>query len=150
MKQELLNSVEQPFQRKNPLYIRVGDTVTVHQRIVEGDKERVQPFTGVVIARRGTGTQGTFTVRRIVNNEGVERIFPVETPKIVDVEVVRSGKTRRSKLYYLRDRVGKARRLRDRRTVTPKARGETKTTPKKSAAQDEASTPASTEASAEE
>ena len=81
---------------------------------------RVQPFTGVVIAQRGGGTSGSFTVRRIVNNEGVERIFPVNSPKIVDIEVVRSGVTRRAKLYYLRDRVGKARRLRDRRTVSSK------------------------------
>ncbi len=118
MSQELIESVEASFRRDKPLAVRVGDTVTVHQRIVEGDKERVQPFTGVVIARRGQGTRGTFTVRRIVNNEGVERAFPIDSPKIVGIETVRSGKTRRAKLYYLRDRVGKARRLRDRRTLS--------------------------------
>lgn len=118
MSQELIESVEASFRREKDLDVRVGDTVTVHQRIVEGDKERVQPFTGVVIARRGRGTGGSFTVRRIVNNEGVERIFPLDSPKIVDVEVVRSGKTRRAKLYYLRERVGKARRLRDRRILS--------------------------------
>lgn len=93
----------------------IGDTVTVHVRIVEGEKERVQPYTGVVIGRRGAGMGETFTVRRIVNNEGVERIFPLHSPKIGKVEVVRSGRVRRAKLYYLRDRVGKSRRLRDRK-----------------------------------
>ena len=113
MSQELIESVEASFRRDKPLAVRVGDTVTVHQRIVEGDKERVQPFTGVVIARRGQGTRGTFTVRRIVNNEGVERVFPLHSPAITKVEVVRSGHVRRAKLYYLRGRIGKARRLRD-------------------------------------
>jgi len=93
----------------------IGDTVTVHVRIVEGDKERVQPYSGVVIARRGGGMNETFTVRRIVNNEGVERIFPLHSPKIGKIEVVRSGHVRRAKLYYLRERVGKSRRLRDRK-----------------------------------
>lgn len=93
----------------------IGDTVTVHVRIVEGEKERIQPYTGVVIARKGYGINENFTVRRIVNNEGVERIFPLHSPKIGKVEVVRSGYVRRAKLYYLRDRIGKARRLRDRK-----------------------------------
>jgi len=123
MSQELIKSVEAAFKRDKPLSVRVGDTVTVHLRIVEGDKERVQPFTGVVISQRGSGPRGTFTVRRIVNNEGVERVFPLESSKIVDVEMVRSGKTRRAKLYYLRERVGKARRLRDRRIVSSSASG---------------------------
>jgi large subunit ribosomal protein L19 len=95
----------------------IGDTVTVHVRIVEGEKERVQPYTGVVIARRGTGINESFTVRRIVNNEGVERIFPLHSPKIGKVEVVRSGRVRRAKLYYLRERVGKSRRLRDKKSA---------------------------------
>jgi large subunit ribosomal protein L19 len=115
MSQDVIRSVESAFKREKPLNVRVGDTVTVYQRIVEGDKERVQPFSGVVIAKRGTGTNGSFTVRRIVNNEGVERIFPMVSPKVVNVETTRSGKVRRAKLYYLRERVGKARRLRDRR-----------------------------------
>lgn len=121
MKQEAIQFVEQSFKRDKPLHIRVGDTVTVHQRIVEGDKERVQPFSGVVISRTGSDEHGMFTVRRIVNNEGVERVFPVNSPKVVDIDVVRSGKVRRSKLYFLRDRVGKARRLKDVRTVSAKA-----------------------------
>ncbi len=93
----------------------IGDTVSVGVRIIEGNKERIQPFIGVVIARRGRGMGQTFTVRRIVNNEGVERIFPLHSPRIVAIEVQRHGKIRRSKLYYLRKRVGKSRKLRERR-----------------------------------
>lgn len=92
----------------------IGDTVDVHYRIIEGSKERTQIFTGVVIAENGTGLQKTVTVRRIVANQGVERIFPLNSPKVARIEAVRQGHTRRGKLYYLRDRVGKARRLRDR------------------------------------
>ena len=89
----------------------VGDTVDVSVRIVEGDKERIQVFNGVVIRRSGNGISETFTVRRIVNKQGVERTFPLHSPKVSDVSVLRSGKTRRAKLYFLRDRVGKATRL---------------------------------------
>lgn len=94
---------------------RVGDTVRVHVNIQEGDKERIQVFSGVVIARSGSGTREMFTVRRIVNNEGVERKFPLHSPRIAKVEVKRSGVVRRAKLYFLRDRVGKAVRLKERR-----------------------------------
>ena len=97
-----------------PLF-EIGDTVDVHQRILEGQKERVQVFTGVVISRRGDGMRETFTVRRIVQSEGVERIFPLHSPKIAKIEVKRTGRVRRAKLYYLRKRVGKATRLRERR-----------------------------------
>ena len=93
----------------------IGDEVEVGVRIIEGSKERVQPFIGTVIARRGTGVGEMFTVRRIVNNEGVERTFPIHSPRVAHVKVQRKGKTRRAKLYYLRDRVGKARRLRERK-----------------------------------
>ena len=92
----------------------VGDAVDVHVRILEGTKERVQVFNGTVIAKRGEGARETFTVRRIVQGEGVERIFPVNSPKIAKVEVKRTGEVRRAKLFYLRDRVGKATRLRER------------------------------------
>ncbi len=95
--------------------IAVGDTVDVHYLIVEGEKERVQVFQGVLIGMKGRGINRTITVRRIVANEGVERIFPLHSPRIAKVEVVRRGDARRAKLYYLRDRIGKARRLRDRR-----------------------------------
>jgi large subunit ribosomal protein L19 len=93
----------------------VGDQVDVHQRILEGQKERTQVFSGTVIAKRGDGMREMFTVRRIVQGEGVERVFPVHSPKIAKIEVKRTGKVRRAKLYYLRDRVGKATRLRERR-----------------------------------
>src|SRR5262245_32080272 len=93
---------------------QIGDTVDVHQRILEGSKERTQVYTGVVISRRGEGMRASFTVRRIVQGEGVERTFPLFSPKIAKVEVKRTGRVRRAKLYYLRDRVGKATRLRER------------------------------------
>lgn len=94
---------------------QIGDTVDVHQRILEGNKERVQVYSGTVIARRGEGTREMFTVRRIVQGEGVERVFPLHSPRIAKIEVKRTGRTRRAKLYYLRDRVGKATRLRERK-----------------------------------
>lgn len=93
----------------------IGDTVDVHYLIVEGEKERVQIFQGVLIGMKSRGINRTITVRRIVANEGVERIFPLHSPRISKIEVVRRGDARRAKLYYLRDRIGKARRLRDRR-----------------------------------
>jgi large subunit ribosomal protein L19 len=108
---ELLKKATESTRKKSVPDFTVGDTVGVAVRIVEGDKERQQVFTGTVIARRGGGVSETFTVRRIVNNEGVERVFPVHSPRIADIKVVRSAKTRRAKLYYLRDRVGKATRL---------------------------------------
>ena len=96
-------------------YMSPGDTIDVHYRIIEGSKERVQVFQGVLIARRGKGINETITVRRIVANEGVERVFPVHSPRIARIEVVRRGDARRSKLFFLRDRIGKSRRLRDQR-----------------------------------
>jgi len=97
---------------------RVGDTVEVLVRIVEGDKERTQIFTGTVIARRGSGMGEMFTVRRIVQGEGVERVFPIQSPAVQDVRVVREGRVRRAKLYYLRERTGKATKVRARRPGT--------------------------------
>ncbi len=95
--------------------VSVGDTVNVHVRIIEGSKERIQVFSGVVLKMQGSGLEQTMTVRRIVANEGVERTFPLHSPRVSLIEVVRHGHTRRSRLYFLRDRVGKARRLPDRR-----------------------------------
>jgi large subunit ribosomal protein L19 len=95
---------------------QIGDTVTVHQRMLEGGKERIQTFEGVVISRKGTGLEEMFTVRRIVQGEGVERVFPLNSPRIAKLEVKRTGTVRRAKLYYLRDRVGKSTRLRERKT----------------------------------
>ena len=114
MRNKLIEAVDQGALKKEPPKFDIGDTVSVGVRIIEGSKERTQPFIGVVIARKGRGMIETFTVRRIVNNEGVERVFPIQSPRIVGVEVIRHGKIRRSKLYYLRNRVGKARKLRER------------------------------------
>lgn len=95
--------------------LSIGDTINVHCRIVEGDKERIQVFQGVLIGRRGRGVNEMITVRRIVDDQGVERIFPLNSPRIAKYEVVRRGDARRAKLYFLRERVGRSRRLRDRR-----------------------------------
>ena len=115
MRNRLLALVEEAGAKKDITPFRIGDQVDIHQRILEGQKERVQVFSGVVIARRGDGLRQTFTVRRIVQGEGVERIFPLHSPKIAKIEVKRTGRVRRAKLYYLRERVGKATRLRERR-----------------------------------
>jgi large subunit ribosomal protein L19 len=125
MTSELIKAAEAPSLKSKVPQFEIGDTVTVLQRIIEGDKERLQPYVGVVIARRGTGMREMFTVRRIVNNEGVERVFPLHSPKVASVEVTRSGKVRRAKLYYLRDRVGKKRRLRERKAKAGAAEGAT-------------------------
>src|SRR5438552_17273687 len=114
MKNRLIALVEGEKRADLPDF-QVGDTVDVHQRILEGQKERVQVYSGTVIARRGEGVREMFTVRRIVQGEGVERIFPLNSPKIAKIEVKRAGGVRRAKLYYLRKRVGKATRLRERR-----------------------------------
>ncbi len=112
---QLLNAAEQTSRRQDELKVQIGDTVDVHTRIQEGNKERIQIFSGVVIAHRGSGMQESFIVRRIVAGEGVERTFPVNSPKVVKVVVKRHAKVRRAKLYYLRDRIGKATRLTERR-----------------------------------
>ncbi len=115
MSHQLLSIVEKSSLKEEVPQFDIGDTVDVQCRILEGEKERIQIFTGVVIARAGSGSRETFTVRRIVQGEGVERKFPIHSPKIAKVVVQRSGVTRRAKLYYLRDRVGKAVRLRERK-----------------------------------
>ena len=120
MSQQIIKLVEKSSLKSNPPEFEIGDTVDVHTRILEGEKERVQIFNGVVIARNGEGTREMFTVRRIVAGEGVERKFPVHSPRIAAVEVKRRGITRRAKLYYLRDRIGKAVRLKERRIDTRK------------------------------
>jgi large subunit ribosomal protein L19 len=111
MSHGIVKQVEQAYLKKDVPQFRVGDTVDVHTRIIEGEKERIQVFSGTVIMKKGAGINEMFTVRRIVNNEGVERIFPIHSPFISKVVVRRSGETRRAKLFYLRDRVGKAVRL---------------------------------------
>jgi large subunit ribosomal protein L19 len=121
MMANMLEKVVEGQLKKDVPQFNVGDTVDVHVKIVEGDRERVQLFNGTVIARKGRGINETFTVRRIVNNEGVERVFPLHSPTVVNIVVKRSGYTRRSKLYYLRDRVGKATRLREKWVSKEKA-----------------------------
>ena len=117
MKNRLMAYVEEAGIKKDVPDFRIGDQVDVHQRILEGQKERIQVFSGVVIGRRGDGMRETFTVRRIVQGEGVERIFPVNSPKIAKIEIKRTGRVKRAKLYYLRKRVGKATRLRERKKL---------------------------------
>src|SRR5262245_53720858 len=127
MKHKLLQAVEDAGRKKDVPNFQIGDNVDVHQRILEGTKERTQIFNGVVISRRGDGLREMFTVRRIVQGEGVERTFPLNSPKIAKIEVKRTGTVRRAKLYYLRKRVGKATRLRERKVkLTESANGEVK------------------------
>ncbi len=122
MSQEILNHVEKSsLQEKTPQF-EIGDTVDVHTRILEGEKERIQVFSGVVIARNGSGTREMFTVRRIISGQGVERKFPLHSPRIAKVEIKRSAVVRRAKLYYLRDLSGKATRLKERRVDRSKAK----------------------------
>ena len=116
MSQEILNHVELSSLKEEPPEFEIGDMVDVHSKILEGDKERIQIFSGVVIARNGSGTREMFIVRRIVAGQGVERKFPLHSPRIARIEVKRSGMVRRAKLYYLRKRSGKAVRLKERRT----------------------------------
>lgn len=113
--QQILEGVAASHIKTDVPRMDIGDTVNVHVRIVEGDKERIQVFQGVFIARKGSGINEMVTVRRIVDDEGVERIFPLNSPRIAKFEVVRRGDSRRAKLFFLRDRSGRSRRLRDRR-----------------------------------
>jgi large subunit ribosomal protein L19 len=108
MNQALLDKIESEQYRKDDSNFGVGDSVRVHTKVTEGDKERIQIFSGVVIGRRGHGLNSTFTVRRISYGEGVERIFPVHSPRIDKIEVERKGSVRRAKLTYLRQRIGKS------------------------------------------
>jgi large subunit ribosomal protein L19 len=114
MKNRLMELVEATQLKKDVAPFTIGDQVEVHQLILEGEKQRTQVFAGVVIAMKGDGMREMFTVRRIVQGEGVERMFPLNSPKIAKIELKRTGAVRRAKLYYLRKRVGKATRLRER------------------------------------
>lgn len=121
MNQVILDKIESEQFRKVPAKFNVGDSVRVHTKVVEGDKERIQVFSGVVIGRRGHGLNEMFTVRRISYGEGVERIFPIHSPRVEKVEVEREGSVRRAKLTYLRGRLGKGATL-----VKERESGETK------------------------
>ncbi len=112
---EALRVIEAPFLKAGVPDFRAGDTVRVHVKVVEGNKERIQVFQGVIIGRKGGGIRETFTVRKVSGGVGVERIFPLHSPSIDRIEVVRRGRVRRAKLYYLRNLQGKAARIRERR-----------------------------------
>lgn len=111
----IIESIENEQKRDDIPDFQAGDTITVSVKIVEGAKERIQDFTGIVIAKSGGGIQENFTVRRISYGVGVERIFPIHSPRIAGVKVIRRGKVRRAKIYYLRERTGKAARIKDRK-----------------------------------
>jgi len=129
MNQALLDKIEsEQFRKDSSANFGVGDSVRVHTKVVEGDKERIQIFSGVVIGRRGHGLNEMFTVRRISYGEGVERVFPVHSPRVDKIEVERKGKTRRAKLTYLRKRLGKGATLVKEKGATAAATTETATT----------------------
>jgi len=115
MEMDLIKAVERQYLKEDLPEFSPGDTVRVHVKVVEGARERTQVFEGVVIRRQGSGLKETFTVRRVTYNIGVERIFPVHSPVIGRIEVIKRGRVRRAKLYYLRKRTGKAARIRERR-----------------------------------
>ncbi len=120
MATDLMSLVEATQLRDNIPTFSPGDSVSVHVRVIEGDKERIQKFDGVVIAIQGSGATKTFTVRKVSNGVGVERIFPLHSPRIATIEVIRLGRVRRAKLYYLRDRRGKAARIKEKRRDSAK------------------------------
>jgi large subunit ribosomal protein L19 len=113
---DVLQAIEREQMKTDVPDFRPGDTVRVHVKVVEGERERIQIFEGVVIARSGGGVRETFTVRKVSQGVGVERKFPLHSPRVEKIEVVRRGRVRRAKLYYLRQRVGKAARIKERRT----------------------------------
>lgn len=113
---DILQLIENEQLKKDIPDFRPGDTVRVHVRVVEAERERIQIFEGVVIARSGGGVRETFTVRKVTQGVGVERTFPLHSPRVAEIQVIRRGKVRRAKLYYLRDRVGRAARIKERRT----------------------------------
>lgn len=108
----LIRAVEEGYRKEMPLF-NVGDTVRVHVKVVEGDKERVQPFEGIVVSRRGAGIRETFMVRKISFGVGVERIFPLHSPALEKIDIIKKGSVRRAKLYYLRDKKGKNARVKE-------------------------------------
>jgi len=124
MNEQLLNEITNEYLQEGRDQFKVGDGVKVHVRVREGDKERIQIFAGIVIARKGSGIHETFTVRRIASGVGVERVFPVNSPLIDKIEVDRESITMRSRMYYLRDRVGKeATKVKEKRLYEAKRKG---------------------------
>lgn len=111
--EELVKLLQARDLKETVPYFKAGDTLNVHVRIVEGDKERIQQYKGVCLQRRGQGSTETFTVRKISGGVGVERIFPIHSPNVEKIEVLRSGKVRRARIFYLRDKIGKKARIKD-------------------------------------
>lgn len=120
-KLEIVQKIDESQCKKDIPDFRIGDTIRVHTRIIEGEKERIQIFTGTVIARKGTGVSETFSLRRIAYGEGMERVFPLHSPRIAKIEIAKEGHVRRSKLYYLRGTYGKAAKVKARHTSRNKA-----------------------------
>ena len=146
-----IDDIEKDFRKKRVPSFAVGDTVDVHIKITEGEKERIQIFSGIVIAKKNSGLSETFTVRRMVQGEGVERIFPIHSPKVEKVVVAKKGKVRRAKLYYLRGRVGRATRVEEKVGVfekegIQKEDVQVEVKPPKTEGQVETTTPATQEA----
>ncbi len=112
----VLDKIRKEQVKSDMTQFNIGDTIRIYVKIIEGETERIQQFQGTVIAKRGSGIEETFTVRRVQAGQGVERVFPVNSPRIDKIEVVRRGQVRRAKLYYLRDKVGKAARVKELRT----------------------------------
>lgn len=112
----VLDKIRKEQVKSDVTQFNIGDTIRIYVKIIEGETERIQQFQGTVIAKRGSGIEETFTVRRVQAGQGVERVFPVNSPRIDKIEVVRRGQVRRAKLYYLRDKVGKAARVKELRT----------------------------------
>ena len=117
--QQLIQDIETEQMRSHETEFEIGDSVRIHFKIIEGKTERIQVFEGTCIARKGAGVSSTFTVRKISYGVGVERVFPLHSPKIAKVEILRRGRVRRAKLFYLRDRVGKAAKVPERRIRRP-------------------------------
>jgi large subunit ribosomal protein L19 len=122
-KHQTIQKLEKSQLKKNPGNFRIGDTIRVHTRIIEGEKERVQVFTGTVIARKGSGLSETFSLHRVAYGEGMERVFPLHSPRIAKIEVMKEGDVRRGKLYYLRGTFGKAAKVKGR--ITSRKKNET-------------------------
>lgn len=128
-KDSVIQKMEEKAMKKNPGVFHVGDTICVHTRILEGDKERIQKFTGTVIARSGTGVSETFSLHRVAYGEGMERVFPLHSPLIGKIEVVKEGQVRRGKLYYLRGTSGKAAKVKGRLKARAKVEEVVETAP---------------------
>jgi large subunit ribosomal protein L19 len=117
MKTDAIKKLESQSLKTNIPDFRIGDDLKIYYKIIEGDKERIQPFEGTVIAKKGSGISKTITLRKISFGEGVERIFPIHSPRIERIEIVRQGEVRKSKLYYLREKVGKKAKIKEKKTA---------------------------------